>query len=95
VHAWRECRLEPSRALRIYDLLAACGWIAPVPPQQHAAAAEGMPRSGTAEGGSSLKSAPGSELRLVLPGAEAPPVKEEVPTAMSAAAGMPFPDFMT
>ena len=88
-----ERRLEPSRALRIYDLLAACGWIAPAPPQQHAAPMEGVPKPGTAEG-ALLKGSSGSELRLVLPGAEAP-VKEEAPTATSAAAGMPFPAFMT
>lgn len=27
-------RLEPARALRIYDLLLACGWIAGAPPAQ-------------------------------------------------------------
>ena len=86
-------RLEPTRALRVYDLLAACGWIATAPPPQQQQGAPVQPGAHADRPGG-LKGGPGSQLRLTLPGAEHA-VKEELPTATSSAAGVPFPGFRT
>ena len=82
-------RLEPARALRVYDLLAACGWVATAPPQQQQGTPVQPGAHANRQGG-----VPGSELRVTLPGAEHA-MKEEVPTATSSAAGVPFPGFRT